>query len=205
MDELFTIGHSTHELDEFLGLLKQHAIEVVADVRSSPVSRLPWFCQVALKKALKENGIRYVFLGAELGARREERDCYVEHRADYERIAKTAAYRRGMERLRKGVGRYRVALMCAEREPLDCHRTILVCRDAKAFARISHIHADGHLESHEEAENRMLDRYQVSGPDLFLARPQQLSDAYRRRGLEINYVEKTETPVVREEPYNDEY
>lgn len=103
MNPLFTIGHSTHEFSKFLALLKQYGIEVLADVRSRPSSRFPWFNRPALEKELKANGIRYVFLGLELGARREERECYIGLRADYGRIAQTSAYQKGNERLREGV------------------------------------------------------------------------------------------------------
>jgi uncharacterized protein (DUF488 family) len=204
MNPLFTIGHSTHEFSRFLVLLKQHGIEVLADVRSRPFSRFPWFSRQALEMDLKANGIRYVFLGAELGARREERECYIGLRADYGRIAQTSAYQNGIERLREGVANFRIALMCAEREPLDCHRTILVCRHAKEFAEVFHIHADGHLETHAEAETRLLFRYHPNGPDLFRSLIDLLNEAYQRRGEEINYVEQAQSlSSVRDEPQSD--
>ena len=206
MNPLFTIGHSTHDFAKFLELLKHHGIEVVADVRSRPFSRFPWFCGPAMKQELKANGIRYVFLGDELGARRVERECYIGLRADYELIARTAAFQDGLERVREGNARFRVALMCAERDPLDCHRTVLVCRYTKEFAEIFHIHADGHLESHSDAEIRMMCRYVPAEGDLFRSRIELLNEAYRRRGLEINYVEELRTSsVVRDEPSNDEF
>ena len=203
--KLFTIGHSTHEFAKFLGLLQQHGIQVVTDVRSRPFSRFPWFSRPTLEKELKANGIGYVFLGLELGARREERECYIGARADYDLISLASAYRNGIERLQIGVKSYRISLMCSEREPLDCHRTILVCRHAKEFAEVFHIHADGHLESHEEAETRMLSRYNPGGQDLFRSRTELLNEAYKRRGEEINYVEQTQSSsTVRDEPWNDE-
>jgi uncharacterized protein (DUF488 family) len=205
MRPLFTIGHSTHEFARFLGLLKQHEIEVVADVRSRPFSRFPWFCGPALKKELKAQGLGYVFLGDELGARRVEREVYIGPRADYELIARTHAFQEGLERVREGAGKYRVALMCAEKDPLDCHRTVLVCRHAKEFAEIFHIHADGRLESHAAAEERMMSRYSAPEGDLFRSRIEFLNEAYKRRGEEINYVEQPEaSSVVRDEPWNDE-
>lgn len=206
MKLLFTIGHSTHDFDQFLALLKQHEIEVVADVRSQPYSRFPWFSRPALEKTLKEAGIRYVFLGLELGARRDERECYIGPRADYELIARTPAFEAGMERLRTGVEGYRIALMCSEREPLDCHRTVLVCRYAKEFAEICHIHADGHLEGHEDAEIRMMSRYTSAEGDLFRSRIELLNEAYKRRGEEINYVAQVHgSSVVKEDTLEDEY
>ena len=205
MNPLFTIGHSTHDFTRFLGLLKQHEIEVVADVRSRPFSRFPWFTRQELERALKKNGIRYVFLGLELGARRDERECYIGSRADYDLISLTPAFRSGIERLKIGVQKFRVALMCSEREPLDCHRTVLVCRHAKPFAEIFHIHADGHLETHEKAESRMMSRYRPDDRDMFLSKIELLNEAYRRRGEEINYVDESQSSDVREEPMNNEY
>jgi uncharacterized protein (DUF488 family) len=206
VNPLFTIGHSTHEFPRFLTLLQQHGIEIVADVRSRPFSRLPWFCRPSLESELKLNGIRYVFLGTELGARRDERDCYIGDRVDYDRIAKAPLFQKGLERLKVGVSKGRIALMCAEKDPLDCHRTILVCRYAKEFSAVSHIHADGKLESHEKAEARLLTRYHEDAYDLFRSRIEQLNEAYKRRGEEIAYVEQPETSsVVRDAPWNDEF
>lgn len=205
MNPLFTIGHSTHEFDKFFGLLNQYRIEVVADVRSRPYSRFEWFSRPALEKALKEKGIRYVFLGEELGARREERECYIGLRADYDLISLTSAFQSGMKRLRTGVEGFRVALMCSEREPLDCHRTVLVCRHAKPFADIFHIHADGSLESHADAEIRMQALFDADQKDLFLSPEQLLNLAYKRRGEQINYVENLEsTSSLKEDPANYE-
>lgn len=196
MNPLFTIGHSTHSIFRFVELLHQHEVEAVADVRSRPYSRFPWFCGPELKKLLKEHGIKYVFLGDELGARRVERKCYMGFRADYDLIAQLQLFRMGIARVKEGASLYRVALMCAERDPLDCHRTVLVCRYAKEFAEIFHILPDGNLESHEDAENRMMRRYTAAEGDLFRSRIEQLNDAYRRRGLEINYIEDSSQATV---------
>jgi uncharacterized protein (DUF488 family) len=190
MNLLFTIGHSTHDFSTFLRLLKKHEIDVVADVRSRPHSRMPWFCRPELEKELKANGVRYVFLGDELGARRIEREVYIGPRADYELIARTPAFARGMARLREGVAKFRVALMCAEKDPLDCHRTVLVCRHAKEFADIFHILPGGQLETHADAELRMMRKFVPAEGDMFLSRIDLLNQVYRRRGEEINYVEE---------------
>ena len=196
-EPLFTIGHSHHKFKKFLKLLKQHRIEVVADVRSCPYSRFEWFSRSALEKALKEDGIRYVFLGKELGARREERECYKGITADYDLISLTKAFQNGINRLRTGVKKFRVALMCSEKEPLDCHRTVLVCRHAKIFTKeIFHIHADGNLESHSDAEIRMMSRYVPAEGDLFRSPSELLNLAYKRRSDEINYVENPESTSV---------
>src|SRR5262245_2825216 len=90
---VFTIGPSKLEFAQFAGLLKQYSIQAVADVRSSPYSQYnPHFNREPLQRALREQGISYVFLGEELGARRSERECYVNQRADYSLIKKAPAF-----------------------------------------------------------------------------------------------------------------
>ena len=124
---VFTIGHSNLEVAKFVALLKQHGIQAVADVRSSPYSQYnPQFNRESLQRALREQGISYVILGEELVARRSEPECYVNGRADYSLIAQTPAFSRGLDRISQGAAKMLVAMMCAEKDPLDCHRCILV-------------------------------------------------------------------------------
>src|SRR5688500_8953655 len=138
MAELFTIGHSIHTVERLLELLRQHQIAALADVRSSPFSAwTPQFNRPALEASLRAAGIQYVFLGDELGARRSETEVYVDGVARYERIAKTPAFQAGLERVRKGIRKLRLSLICAEKDPLECHRTILVCRNLRRDAVIS--------------------------------------------------------------------
>ena len=193
MNPLFTIGHSDHELADFIAILQDHQVGAVGDVRSQPYSgRFPQFSRQSLEVNLREHGIRYVFLGKELGARRDEPECYIESRADYERISDTPAFKAGIERIRKGLAQHRIALMCAERDPLDCHRSILVCRHARTFAEIQHMRVDGSLESHAEAEIRLLERCKLPPGDLFITRNALIEEAYTRRGREIAWVEKSD-------------
>lgn len=190
MSELFTIGHSTQSWEQFLELLLRHHIEAVGDVRSSPFSaRLPQFNRDFMDRTLLAAKIRYVFLGNELGARRAERECYVDGVARYDRIARTAAFQAGLERVKTGVTRFRLALMCAEKDPLECHRTILVCRQFRNNMEIRHILGDGSLETHADAETRLLAEEKVPGDDLFTPREQLIAQAYDRRGTKIAYHE----------------
>jgi uncharacterized protein (DUF488 family) len=193
MNEVFTIGHSDHEQQRFVELLRAHHIDAVADVRSSPYSsRFPQFNREALQASLKTTGIRYVFLGDELGARRSETDCYVNGQALYERIAKTPAFQRGIDRVVQGANRMRIALVCAEKDPLDCHRAILVCRHLKTIVpSISHILSDGSVESHEQMEERLLQQFKLTSDDLFRSRAEMLDAAYERHGKRIAYREET--------------
>ena len=192
MPEIFTIGHSCHELPKLMELLAAHRIEAVGDVRSSPYSaRLPQFNREYLKEELKNRGINYAFLGKELGARRSERDCYNGKRADYELIAKLPAFLEGIGRLEKGVEDYRIALLCAEKDPLTCHRTILVSRHLKGRGiRVRHILEDGNIEEHEQAEKRLMEEERVPTDDLFLSHQDLLNRAYQRRSERIAYEEE---------------
>jgi uncharacterized protein (DUF488 family) len=153
---IYTIGHSNHSAEAFLSLLERHRIEAVADVRSFASSRRhPQFNGEALARALAGRGIRYVFLGKELGAKHRDASCRRDGRVDYDLVAETPEFRQGLERVREGARRMRVALMCAEKEPLDCHRTLLVARHLRDL-RIRHILADGSIEEHAETEGRLL-------------------------------------------------
>ena len=154
----FTIGHSNHAIETFIELLHQHQVTALADVRSSPYSRrFPQFNQSALKTALKTANIAYVPLGDNLGARPRDRNCYVDGMARYDLIAATEAFKIGLNRLIQGSQKYQISLMCAEQDPIVCHRAILICPHLKnAGLEIHHIHKNGDLETNEDLENRVL-------------------------------------------------
>ena len=188
---VYTIGHSVHSIDAFIDLLTNHRITVVADVRSRPYSRFnPQFNREALKTALAGVGIDYVFLGDELGARSKDRACYVNGKVDYDLLATTQPFRHGLDRIARGSEKHRIALMCAEKDPLACHRAILVsrCLAARGIV-VQHILEDGELESHEEAVRRLLVELGLPDHDLFRSREEIVNEAYRRRGDEIAYTE----------------
>lgn len=189
MSGLLTIGHSTHPIDAFIALLKQHGVTALADVRSHPYSRhFPQYSKDALKDALAQAKIAYVFLGRELGARSENPACYRQGKAQYELLAKEPQFAVGVDRLRTGMDRFRIALMCAEKDPLDCHRAVLVARKVyESGVAVQHIHADGRLEEHAEMEARMLNLLKMSDADMFRGREEILVDAYRIRGEQIAY------------------
>ncbi len=161
---LYTIGHSNHSIDEFIGLLKQHDITAVADVRSAPYSRYcPWFNQDQLAAALRRAGIEYLFFGAELVARPQGSSpqghfaCLVNGQINFKKISETPEFQDGLNRLVEAGQKHRVALMCAEKDPLDCHRTILLCRNLQPYKlSIRHILADGSVEDHDQTERRLI-------------------------------------------------
>ena len=191
--DIFTIGHSTHSLDFLLALLGKHAVTAVADVRSHPYSRYnPQFNRETLKAHLKGHDIEYVFLGIELGARSEDPACYREGQVQFELVERTALFKEGLARVHKGMKTHRICLMCAEKDPLFCHRTILVCRHLRAPGiQINHILEDGTIERHQDAERRLMEILRVPESTLFTTYEQQLERAYDIQGKKIAYVEKT--------------
>jgi len=187
---VMTIGHSTHQLSEFLTLLRQSRVTAVADVRSVPASRYtPQFNQHSLEKALCEGGIKYVFLGEELGARTKDSTCYVDGRVQYSRLAQTREFAQGIERLEKGVKTESIAIMCSEGDPLGCHRTVLIARVlVERGISINHIHADGRVETHASAMKRLMAKFGLADDELFRTPGERLEDALSRQEDEIAYV-----------------
>jgi uncharacterized protein (DUF488 family) len=192
-EAIYTIGHSTHSIGAFVALLEQHNITAVCDVRSRPYSRMnPQFNRESLKGSLRDAGIKYVFLGKELGARSEDKHCYRNGQVQYDLLAETALFKRGIDRVVEGARQYRIALMCAEKEPLDCHRTILVARKlSESGTSIKHILGNGEIEDHAHAIDRLIDRLRMPGADMFREHHVVIADAYARQGNEIAYREET--------------
>ncbi len=189
MQTIFTVGHSTHPLNRFIALLQEHNITALGDVRSKPYSRAnPQFNREDLKKALKEVGIVYVFLGKELGARSKDPTCYEHGKVQYDRLALTKQFRSGVGRVQEGMTKFRLALMCAEKEPLECHRTVLVARHlAELGIDVQHIHADGHLESQAELNDRLMRELALPESDMFRSHDDILKDAYKIQEDRIAY------------------
>ncbi len=192
-EHVYTIGHSTHSTEKLIQLLASHGVTALADVRSQPYSRInPHFNRESLRTEMKTAGISYVFLGRELGARPEDRACYIDGQVQYDVLARTALFQEGLTRIAQGISSHRVALMCAEKDPLMCHRTILVCRHLAAVRGVTarHILEDGRLESHEDAVTRLLAELDIPERDLFRSREDLIIQAYSRRGQQIAYNEK---------------
>jgi len=138
---------------------------------------------------LEERGIGYDFLGRQLGARSDDLSCYENGRVQYRRLAGTSLFQSGLDFVVQEARERRVALLCAEKEPLDCHRTLLVARELVARGvAVSHIHADGHLETQSEALTRLLESSETQEEHLFLTREQLIEDACDRREAQIAYV-----------------
>lgn len=190
---ILTIGHSNHTIDDFMSLLRQHSITAVADVRSAPYSRFtPQFNREALKRTLGKFGIKYVFLGRELGARSDDPKCYENGRVQYARLARTETFCRGIERVLKGAKIECIVLMCTEKDPLECHRTVLVARDlTERGVVVGHILSSGLVESHGEAMRRLLDKLNLPHADLLRSTEEVINVALARQEERIAYVDST--------------
>ncbi|MEE1812996.1 DUF488 domain-containing protein [Streptomyces sp. BE133] len=190
LNAVFTVGHSTHSSSGFLSLLQKHGITAVADVRSMPVSRFtPQFNRYAVERVLSDVDIKYVFLGKELGARTEDLTCYVDGRVRYDLLSRTSDFANGIKRLRNGSQSERIAVMCTEQEPLDCHRCVLVARVLEEYGiTVEHIHGDGHVEDHASAMRRLMANFGLEQEDLFRTSTERLQEALDRQEQRIAYV-----------------
>jgi uncharacterized protein (DUF488 family) len=187
--DLFSIGHSNIAAERFLALLRDAGADAIADVRSTPFSRrFPWFSGKTLAATLTQHGMTYLAYGDALGGRPRDAALYRDGVADYEAMARQPDFQIGLDRLLADAARSRVCLMCAEREPLDCHRCLLVARAlAERGLAIGHILHDGTVEPHTATELRLLALTGASD-DLFVTgQDERLAAAYRRRARAVAY------------------
>lgn len=184
-NHLFTVGHSAAEFSTFMDLLKRHKVEVLVDVRSKPQSaRFPHFDQIEMEARLQTAGICYLFLGEELGGRPDDSKAYrSDGLVDYRARRKSRSFQTGLERVLQELEQSYVALMCAEEDPLSCHRFLMICPEL-VLAGISplHIRKGGILETQRDAEDRLLEIQKlgaVASDGLFaFDRETALEDAY---------------------------
>jgi predicted GIY-YIG superfamily endonuclease len=158
---LYSVGHSNQSMDEFLGLLQLHDIEVLVDVRSAPYSRfVPQYNHASLKEAIVAAGMRYVYLGKELGGRPDDIAFYdSDGRADYRMISGTPLFQEGIDRLRRGGEMYRVAMMCSEEDPTVCHRRLLISRVIESQGHVvGHIRGDGRIDLEADLRDTPVDQ-----------------------------------------------
>jgi uncharacterized protein (DUF488 family) len=152
MSSFFTLGHSNHPIDAWLALVRQHGVDVVVDIRSSPYSKYaPQFDKALVQRSLEEAGIRYLYLGAELGGRPANPAYYdAAGRVLYGRLRADTRFQAAIGRLETGMERFRVALLCGEEDPAHCHRRLLIGRVlVERGHTMLHIRGDGRLESDE--------------------------------------------------------
>ncbi len=177
MKPIKTIGHSNHPIERFVALLKAGGVERLVDVRSTPWSRRhPQFGRENLARSLAEAGIAYAHEGAALGGKPASTS---EGSGSYDRLAARPEFSSALDRVVDGARTTTLCLMCAEKEPLDCHRTVLVSRRlAERGVKVEHLLADGSTRPHHEVEETVLGK--DAAPDLFEDRAARLARAWRR-------------------------
>ena len=189
---VLTVGHSNHSPEAFLRLLLRHNVDQVVDVRSTPYSRYaPHFNHESLNGILENVGIGYTFMGEGLGGRPTDRLCYdANGRVLYNRIADTDPFDDGIRRIIRGADERCLALMCTEKEPLECHRTLLIARTlTERGVAVAHILADGSLENHDTTMDRLMDmlKFPHNG-DMFRSRADVIADALDNQAQKVAYV-----------------
>ena len=192
MNEVFTIGHSNHSLEKLIALLNKYSITAICDVRSHPYSKHnPQFNREHIQNELKRHDILYVFLGKELGPRSEDPACYANGKVQYHLLAQSRIFQQGLERLKKGMQSFRLAILCAEKDPIMCHRTILVCRHLQSEdIEIKHILEDGSFESHVDAERRLMQLLKIPKLQLFESTEELIQRAYDIQSEKIAFSEQ---------------
>lgn len=197
---LFSVGHSNHDLVQFLHLLQQAGITAVADVRSSPYSqRLPHFNRPELERALGLHGIAYVFLGDLLGGRPESENLYDEEgRVDYENVRATEFFQRGLDRLIQGMERHTIAMLCAEEDPLDCHRGLMITPALveRGLAPL-HLRRGGSIETTAQMVERLFAETGVGVGVVDGLFAEMLSDEERRQYLAEAYRNRAQLRAFR--------
>jgi uncharacterized protein (DUF488 family) len=189
--DLLTIGHSNQPIERFLELLRGAGVTAVADVRSQPFSRrFPWFSHKRLRERLEAEGIAYLSMGDALGGRPRDASLFRDGVADYQGMAALPEFRAGIDQVMEMRLQHRLCLMCAEREPLDCHRCLLVAPALAARGlNVAHILGDGGILAHRAIEERLL--AQQPDDDLFggrtADRPSRLAHAFSRRARNVAF------------------
>jgi uncharacterized protein (DUF488 family) len=150
---ILSVGYGMRELVGFISLLSEYGVEFVGDVRSVPYSRRDEFSRPALERSLSSAGMRYVFLGDSLGGRPSDPECYdADGHVDYERCRTNTDFLAGIERVERAYrSGHRLALMCSEARPTDCHRSKLLAEMlSERGVPVAHIDGDGRLVDHVE-------------------------------------------------------
>jgi len=191
---IYTVGHSTHEISYFLELLGVAAINCVVDVRTLAASRFnPQYNKSKLSVSLKDRGISYIHMPDEFGARHTSPELLTDGRVDFNKVRKSANFKKGVERLRHGLNKgFTIALMCAEAEPLECHRFGLISVALKDEFEVYHILKDKSIIPNIELEQELLKKYKkkLLTTDLFQSvhtYQERLSAAYHLLNLDIGY------------------
>lgn len=188
---LFTIGYSGFMIKDFINALKNKSIGALIDIRSSPYSfRFKDYNIEHLKCLLNKNKIYYLFLGDKLGARPKDLFLYTNRVADFSKIAKSGSFIDACARVREGLNRFPICLMCAEKDPATCHRAILVTNNFRNIypeINIFHIHSLSKIESQNNLDRRIMSIYKLEQGDLLKNETERQKEAYLLQEKKIAY------------------
>jgi len=191
VNEIYTIGYVSYTLEEMIKVLRTFGISCLIDVRSSPYSAYyKQFDRDILSKELQDAGIIYRNYAYEFGARQEDPRFYSEEGyLDFDLFTHSEQFNEGVEKVRKGMDLgYKIALMCAEKDPMTCHRAIMIGKNLKEQGfRVCHILYPDQIETQEEMEQRAIGN-QLS----FFPEEERIADFYREQNRKIGYRPVTE-------------
>lgn len=195
VDTVYTIGYSGFKIDDFIKTLKGNNISLVIDVRSTPYSRYYTdYNKENLSIMLEKSHIYYRNYVSEFGARQGERKYYPNGYLDFEMFSKSESFLSGVEKLKKSMEKnYTFALLCSEKDPIKCHRTILVSRAFHiAGYKIIHLMDNGTYVTQEDIEERLLnmffpDREQINMFAPTLSKQEYLDESYKKQNKNIGY------------------
>ena len=188
---LFTIGYATKPFSVFIEQLQQYDINVIADVRSVPFSKVFFdYHQTSLQQTLPKHGIKYVYLGAELGPRSKDPNHYDETgQVQFDRLMESSPFLSGVDRVNTGLAKdLNIALLCAEKDPATCHRSLLISYYLSRHKEleIQHITHDGGCESQDDLESRLI-AMQGLVPDLLMSSEDTFQLAYQQQLKQTSY------------------
>ena len=173
---LFTVGHSNHSIERFLHLLKAHGIQHLVDVRSAPYSRrVPHFDKNIIAETLSGQEIRYTFMGRNLGGRPSDPRHYHQNgRANYRQMREAQKFQASLDWLMEAARNSTAAVMCSEKDPRNCHRTLLVGHELrKRGPGVLHILDDGEILEHDKLVAGLATKFRISlGEDSALLQQQ---------------------------------
>ncbi|MBK5252852.1 MAG: DUF488 domain-containing protein [Peptostreptococcaceae bacterium] len=196
---VYTIGHSTISNEEFIKLLKHYKINCIVDVRSVPYSQYAnQFNRELIKNELKKNRIMYIYMGEEFGARRKDKNLYTNSVLDFEKTAKDKSFIKGVERVKEGLEKgFNIAIMCSEKEPINCHRCILVGHQLSQIGwKVNNILSDSLTIEQSKIDILLLDKYYPNRNQLSIfgnpSDKELIAKAYKKQNHEIGYRKENE-------------
>lgn len=201
VNTVFTIGYSGFQINDFIKTLKSKSVSLVIDVRSLPYSQYyADYNKENLSKILDGNKIYYRNYALEFGARQEERSYYPNGYLDFDMFSKSEAFLSGVDKLKESMQQdYTFALMCSEKDPTMCHRSILVARAFYIFGyNVVHLLPNGKTLTQVDVEKRLLnkffpDRGQINMFAKSLSTQEYIDEAYKKQNAIIGYSIEGET------------